>query len=93
MGVIRGDCVKFKATIKDENGEPLTPDSHTISIIDASKNTVETKNNPEDKGGGVFEAEFSLPNSGPIGVWSVKWQICDAGGCDETERFTFWVSE
>ena len=93
MGVNLGDCVKFKATVKDDEGNPLTPDSHLISIIDSLKNTVETKDNPDDKGGGVFEIEFSLPNSGPEGVWSAKWQICDVGGCDETKRFTFWVSE
>ena len=93
MGVNLGDCVKIRSTITDENGAPLTPDSHIILLIDSSKKTVETKDNPDDKGGGVFEIEFSLPSSGPIGVWVIEWCICDVGGCNEKERFTFWVNE
>jgi len=93
VGVNLGDCIKIKSTITDEDGSPLTPDSHEISLLDSSENLIEMKDNPDAKGGGVFEVEFHLPTSGPVGVWEVEWQICTGGNCNERERFTFWVSK
>ena len=90
MGVNLGDSVKFKATIKDENGVLFDPDSQNIVLKDPRKTSRSTTTNPTHLSLGVFEAAFIIPTSGPDGVWQIEWMTI-TGGEPEKERFYFTV--
>lgn len=89
----RGDSITIRNTIKDENGNLMDPDSHSIKIFDPTGTQSGSEiTNPTQESLGVFRITFDIPLNAAFGSWNVQWRAVK-GTYVETEIFYFAVAK
>lgn len=76
--VIRGSATRISAEIKDfpPGSALINPDSHSITIYDANGTLQGSPvTNPTPDGLGEFHYDYTVPATGVLGLWLVKWQV------------------
>ncbi len=89
--VIRGSTVQIQNTIKDFNGDLITPTSQTITIKDGGGNTIQTYTSPTLVSTGVYTQNYQTPANGTVGTWIVEWKVT-YGTYDSIERTSFQLA-
>jgi len=88
----RGSTVTIEATITDESGNPLTPDSQLVEIYDPDGNLKASSTTPTLVSTGVYRFSYTLPSDAELGEWLVKWKV-EKGAYVEIEPLRFEVTE
>lgn len=92
IGRIRhlGDTIWIRGDLTDEDGDPLTPNSQTITLRDPSGTIRDTDTTPTLLGTGSYDSKLVITSTAARGMWTVWW-IVTKGTDQETEIYYFTV--
>jgi len=87
--IYRGETIRIRAEIKDFNGQPLTPDSHEVTIYDPNGEVRATITEVTQEDAGIFHVDYTIPDDAPTGMWRVIWKATRGTQISiETVRFS-----
>jgi hypothetical protein len=75
-----GQTIGLRSLFKDDIGDPTTVSGLTVSIFPPNIDTLDlgnaylTSGLPVYWGNGIYQFDFSVPDSGPDGIWVDYWQ-------------------
>jgi uncharacterized protein YfaS (alpha-2-macroglobulin family) len=78
---IRGQGIYLEVTVKNRNGELVTPNTVTLTVRKA--NDVTTQPTVSNSSTGVYYAVVTLASDDPLGTWLYQWKTTNPAAVAE----------